>query len=192
MRGTICGSVLLAGAIMTAVAAAAQKPSQVSTDLAVTYTLERSKTTGSGCNCFWLNGGSAEGAVTFYRGLGIAASFSGSAASNVAPGVNFAKLSYLAGPRLTISKRYVRVFGEALFGGVHGFDSLFPATPTVTTTANAFALQAGGGMDVPLRRGFSVRALELDYVRTTLPNDASNSQNDLRLGFGIAYRLGRH
>jgi hypothetical protein len=34
--------------------------------------------------------------------------------------------------------------------------------------------------------------LEADYVRTWLPNNGSNSQNDLRLSFGIAYHIGKH
>ena len=33
-----------------------------------------------------------------------------------------------------------------------------------------------------------VRVLELDFLRTSLPNNAANSQNDLRIAFGLSYR----
>jgi hypothetical protein len=42
-----------------------------------------------------------------------------------------------------------------------------------------------------LAKGFGLRALQLDYVRTSLPNASTNSQNDFRLGLGITYRI-RH
>ena len=58
-------------------------------------------------------------------------------------------------------------------------------------TANGFSMQLGGGLDVAIAKGFSVRALELDYVHTNLPNNASNSQNDFRIAFGVSYRFGR-
>jgi len=208
MRRMIRGSVLLAGALSLAVVGVAQqakpkeKPHIGAIDLAVTYTLERAKTTPSSCDCFWLNGGSADGSVTIYRSLGVAANFTGEHASNVAPGVNFGKLSYMAGPRYTYNtsrftdrftkKHGTQIFGEWLFGGVHGFDGVFPGATSVTSTANAFSTQAGGGIDVAILRGFSVRALELDYVHTSLPNNGSNSQNDLRLAFGLSYRMGKH
>jgi hypothetical protein len=33
-----------------------------------------------------------------------------------------------------------------------------------------------------------MRVLELDFVHTSLPNNAGNSQNDLRIGFGVTFR----
>ena len=49
-------------------------------------------------------------------------------------------------------------------------------------------------MNLYLTRSFGVRLLQADYVRTTLPNAAANTQNDLRLAFGITYHcsLPRH
>ncbi len=63
-----------------------------------------------------------------------------------------------------------------------------------TTSANSFAVQAGGGVNLYLTRSFGIRLLQADYVRTTLPNAAANTQNDLRLAFGITYHcsLPRH
>lgn len=200
MQRTIRGSVLLCGVLVTAVMAHAQQarpnllPGISSADVAVTYNLERSKIADSSCDCFWLNGASAEVAVPVYRGLSAVASFAGATASNITPGVDLSKISYVFGPRSTYDiSRYssVHLFGEALFGGTHGFNSVFPAAGGSTPTANSFAMQLGGGVDVALSRGFGVRALQLDYIRTSLPNNASNTQNDLRIAFGVTYHAGK-
>ncbi len=215
---TICGSVLLAGAMMIGVAAAAQTPSSAalahqdeqrsklriaSTDFALTYTAERAKLAPSNCGCFWLNGGSGEAASTFYQGLGIAANLTLNHASSIAPGVNLSQTAFMAGPRYTFStsrrtdRRFTKkhgtyVFAEWLLGGVHAYNSVFPSSSGTTASASAFSMQLGGGANVALARGFGLRVLELDYVRTTLPNNGSNSQNDLRLAFGVSYHLGKH
>jgi hypothetical protein len=172
---------------------------QHSADVAVTYTAERAKVVGSGCGCFWLQGGSVDGALTFYHGWGVAGNLTGDHASNIGPGVDLSKVSYMAGPRYTsnlhrwTSRHHApRVFGEALFGGAHAFDSVFPAGAGTKASANAFSMQAGGGVDVGFAKGFSVRALELDYVRTNLPDNGSDYQNHLRLAFGVSYHFQRH
>lgn len=159
--------------------------------IAVTYDLERAKAAAIGGG-FWLQGGGVDVAVPFYKGLSVAGSFSGSHASNIQPGVNLGKLTYLGGPRYTFAGwSGVQLFGEGLFGGAHGFDSIFPVSGRTTPTANSYAMQFGGGMDIPLHKGFGVRAFELDYVRTGLPNNGTNSQNDLRLAFGVSYQFDR-
>jgi hypothetical protein len=203
----LCGSVLFAGAMMIASASEAQQARHgwtqqiTSTDLAATYTTERAKIASSNCGCFWLNGGSINAGVTFYRGLGLAVNLTGEHASNITPGVNLGKVAYMAGPRYTFStSRYTSrllkehgtyVFGEGLFGGVHAFDSTFPGNSGTKASTDAFSMQLGGGFDIALARGFGIRALEADYVHTNLPNNGSNSQNDLRLAFGVSYNLGK-
>jgi len=44
-------------------------------------------------------------------------------------------------------------------------------------------------MDITIRKRFGVRLLEVDYVHTSLPNNGSNSQNDLRLSAGFSFRF---
>jgi hypothetical protein len=196
---TLCVSALLLGAFAAATPAAAQAKATVnrsSTEVAITYDLERAKVEAVSCGCFWLQGGSVSGAVPIYKGWSIAGSFAGAHASNIKPGVDSNKLSYLAGPRYTLdtsrrSAHSLRVFGEALFGGAHGFGSIFPSGSGVTSSANSYAMQLGGGVDVPLGSGFGLRAVEADYVRTGLPNNGTNTQNDLRLAFGLSYRFNK-
>lgn len=53
-------------------------------------------------------------------------------------------------------------------------------------------MQLGGGVNVALAKVYGLRVVELDYVHTNLPNNAANSQNDLRVAFGLSYRYGGH
>ncbi len=215
-RKTLFGSALLAGALMSAammigatgIAAAQTSQSAhsenqglriTSTDFALTYTAERTKIAPSNCGCFWLNGGSGDAAATFFKGLGIAANLTLNHASDITPGVNLSQFILMAGPRYTYNtsrwtdRRFMKkhdtyLFGEWLLGGVHAYNSVFPTSTGTTPSASAFSMQVGGGANVALTKGFGLRLLELDYVRTTLPNNGSNSQNDLRIAFGVSYR----
>jgi hypothetical protein len=53
----------------------------------------------------------------------------------------------------------------------------------------SFAMEFGGGMDLRFARYLGIRAVEAEYVRSTLPNGAGNVQNDLRLAAGIAFHF---
>src|ERR1035437_3467390 len=207
MRISIRGKVLLVGAcILVGAAGWAQQsqmpvaPDKVSTDLAVTFAVEHSQLL-PGPASIWFKGGGADAAVTFWKGLGIAASITGDYASNITPGVDANKITYLAGPRYTwtawqghatvADNRRLQVFGQALFGLAHGFHMYYPAVPAPTSSAKSLAMQVGGGLNFYLTRKFGIRLLEADYVRTALPNAATNLQNDMRLSAGITYHIGR-
>jgi hypothetical protein len=174
----------------------------MSTDVAVTYTASRGNVAANNGDSFWMQGGSADAALTFFHGLGAAVNLTGQHATNIAPGIDLNRLSFLAGPRYTYStarwtdrylgtKHATRIFGEALFGAVHGFNGRFPSATGLQSSADAFAMQLGGGADVAIARGFGVRALELDYVRSSLPNGGGDTQNDFRLAVGVSYHLQR-
>jgi hypothetical protein len=205
MRISSRGKVLLVGAcILVGAAGWAQQsqkpvaPDKVSTDLAVTFAVEHSQLL-PGPASIWFKGGGADATVTFKGGLGIAASLTGDHASNITPGVDANKITYLAGPRYTwmawkghataADNRRLLVFGQALFGGTHGFNGYYPALPAATSSANSLAIQAGGGLNLYLTRNFGLRLLEADYVRTALPNAATNLQNDTRLSAGITWHI---
>ena len=207
MRISSRGKVLLVGACLLAGATSwaqqSQKPvapDTVSTDLAVTFAVERAQAVSSQ-GSFWFKGGGADAAITFKSGMGIAASLTGDHASNITPGVDANKITYLAGPRYTwtawqghvtaADNRRLQVFGQALFGGTHSFNSYYPALPAATSSANSLAIQAGGGLNLYFTRNFGLRLLEADYVRTVLPNGAANIQSDMRLSVGLAYHIGK-
>jgi len=202
MRIMNCGKMLLLSALILAgaMAPAQQKPKSsaqpdgLTIDLGALFSLERSQIAPGQC-CFWLKGGAVDGAITpsSWKGFGLAATFEGDHASNVTPGVDVNKLTYLGGPRYTWtqpqanSKPRLQLFAQGLFGGVHGFDGLYPAPGGAVSSANAFALQAGGGLNLLFHSGFGLRLPEADYVRLQLPNTLKNEEDDFRLSFGVVY-----
>jgi hypothetical protein len=166
-----------------------------STDLAVTYSTENAKVTPSTGGSFWSQGGSLDAAATFFHNFGVAANVTGDHASNIAPGVNLNKIAVMIGPRYTRrlpSKRESRVFVEALAGGVRGFGSIFPLPAGTDSHASSFAFQAGGGVDIAISKHLALRAIEADYVRSYLPNNGTNTQDHLRLAFGVTYHTQKH
>lgn len=200
MRTSICRKVLFAGLLATASFGHAQSEpgrAPASIDLAITYSTEHAQLSPGTCGCFWLQGGGADAAFTLWKGFGIAAGVTGEMVSNYAPGVDFSKVSYMGGPRYTytvwkgapasLPQTRLQIFGDGLFGAVHAFSGAFPTATGINTTANSFALQTGGGLNLFFSRSLSVRLLEVDYVRTQLPNGYAGTQNDLRLAFGVSY-----
>jgi hypothetical protein len=180
----------------------AQRSNPLSADVALTFTTDRAKIASTGCGCFWLQGGSLDASVPIFRGLGVAANLSGEHSANIASGVDLSTVAFVVGPRYTFSAtRWTRrvpelrhgtsVFGEALYGSSRGFDGAFITLAGPKGNASSLALQIGGGVDIGLARGFSVRAVEAEYVRTTFRNFNNNTQNDLRLAAGVTYHLGR-
>jgi peptidoglycan-associated lipoprotein len=55
----------------------------------------------------------------------------------------------------------------------------------VSSSASSLALQAGGGMDLGLKRHVSLRLLQVDWLRTQLPNGGTNVQNHFRISTGV-------
>jgi len=204
MRISIRGRVLLVGACILVGSAAwaqqSQKPAApaVSTDLAVTFAIEQAQVAPNNC-CFWFKGGGADAAVTFWKGFGVAVGLTGDHASNVMPGADANKIAFLAGPRYTYTawtghavpadQRRLQIFAQGLFGEAHGFDGVYPAAAGAITSASSLGIQAGGGLNLYLTRNLGLRLVEADYVRTALPNAYSNTQNDLRLAFGLTYHI---
>ena len=200
MRSRILKSMLLMGALNLGLMAHAELIPQIhltSADVAVTYTASVAKPTQSSSS-FWMQGGGINSGFTLYHGLGLAASFIGDHNANIIPGVGITKLSYMGGPRYTYEikdngeKLGTSIFGETLFGAAHAYNGVFPVTGgsvpgEVKTTANAFTMQVGGGLDLTLGKRIGLRFPEIYYVRTTLPNGGSNTQNDLRLAVGVSY-----
>jgi hypothetical protein len=199
MSVIIRNGVLLLGAVllMDLVVQAQQKPASTYTtdvDIAITYVAEQARVASVDCGCFWLNGGSGNFAVTFFHGLGVAANLTGEHASNIGTGIDLDKVMFAMGPRYTYSpklhigkKNRMAVFGEGLFGGVHGFNTTFPSSTGTIGAASSFAMQFGGGLDLRFAKHIGIRAVEADYVRSTLPNNAGNVQNDFRLAGGVSF-----
>jgi outer membrane protein OmpA-like peptidoglycan-associated protein len=97
--------------------------------------------------------------------------------------------TYLVGPRVNLRKfDYFIPYAEFLLGGAH-------AGPPMTGAGSqsAFALAAGGGVDVALTRNLVWRFAEIDYLMTNFsgPSLGGNARQDsVRLGTGIVLRFG--
>jgi hypothetical protein len=203
MRRSIREGLILVGAfILTGATAWGQqtrKPAPASVDLAITYSPERAQIVPDQC-CFWMQGGAADAAATFWKGFGIAASLTGEHASNYLPAMSVHRIAFLAGPRYTYTawashagsaaeSPFIQVFGQGLFGGAHGYDGVYPSGSGTTSIASSSAIEVGGGFNLFFTRSVGVRLLEVDYVRTALPNNSTNAQDDMRLAFGVAFRF---
>ena len=154
------------------------------------------------CNCFFMNGLSAEGNFRTYRAyttvVDVTATHTGQIQNTGQP---FSMLMFTGGMRLNFRfgqqrqdgyDRYYRYkpFVQGLAGLAHGFDSAFPdKAGFIQPTANSFALLVGVGLDIKYRRHLSFRAIQADYGYTRLPNLAGNDQNLLRISTGITIHL---
>src|SRR5436309_8356010 len=100
-----------------------------------------------------------------------------------------AMISYLFGPRLNLRKfDYFVPFAEFLAGGVRGNGQI-----TGAAVQDAFALAAGGGVDMVLTKNVAWRVAQLDYLMTSLTGPAltaTGRQNTFRAGTGLVLRFG--
>ena len=98
-------------------------------------------------------------------------------------------MSYLFGPRLNLRKfDYFVPFAEFLVGGVRGSSQM-----TGAGVQDAFAVAAGGGVDMVLTKYLAWRVAQFDYFMTTLSGPALGStgrQDSFRAGTGLVLRFG--
>jgi outer membrane immunogenic protein len=157
-------------------------------DVSVMFNAEHTQYTYG--NNFWLYGASGESAFHVKYNIGLVVNATGTTSQGNNDGNSFSKVMTIAGPRYTLPLEHkrIRIFAEGLFGGVHAFNSVFPAINGPLPTANAFAMQLGGGCDLSLSRTWSIRLIDAHYVRTDLPNAFTDRQQDLLLGAGSVWR----
>jgi outer membrane protein OmpA-like peptidoglycan-associated protein len=162
----------------------------------------------AGNRLVWLNGGSASIAYNLNRYLGIVADvgdytnseirFQGAYGATVdVNDANGGVISYLFGPRISFRK-YSRItpFVQGLFGGAHASEITLANCTfscTLLPAENTFALAAGGGIDVRVKRHFAIRVIQAEYVMTRFKDYDTGTtamQNDMRLSSGIVLRFG--
>ena len=102
-------------------------------------------------------------------------------------GTGLTVATYTSGPRVSYRKaNRATPFAQALVGGAH-FSSAVGGVPN--STGDHFAFAFGGGIDIALGRSgrFALRP-EGEYFGWRANG---STVNDVRLGIGIAYRIGR-
>lgn len=202
MKGTRSW-ILLAALMVANVAVAETEAAAVQSapvDLAVTYDVMHTNHITE--QNFWMQGGAAELGARLYRGLGVVARVEGlHSGTNATTAEPLSLVTAVFGPRYTVetrSRRYA-IFGESLVGISNGFHSLFSEgsgpvgsiNAGTTSSANALAVDIGGGLDVRLNHHLAIRVLRASYLRTQFPNTTNNVQNSLSLGAGVVLRLGK-
>jgi len=161
-----------------------------------------------------LNGWEAQTTANFTPHFGITADFSGNyhTLGTLSPftgtflSADQRLYNFLFGPKVSTAFDRFSVFGHSLFGVAHsslGAGVTLPIVGGVSTgltSANAFAMALGGGVDIELSRHVALRGAQVDYLYTRFnPTDAlstglfSNSlsghQNSFRYSTGIVFRF---
>jgi len=162
-------------------------------DFAVGYNNIRANAPPKDCGCFDMNGGFAFGSYHVNDWLRLAGEFTGGHSSNISPlGQGLTLLTFTGGPQISHRFGKFRPYGEVLVGGAHGSDSYFPSKTTSSTSASSFAFSTGGGLDINVTTNISLRAVDVQYLRTSFPNAVNNEQNQMMIGAGVVFKFYGH
>lgn len=210
--------VFIFGAILVlSIAACAQEFPR--TEVGFDYAYMRYSPSASYTKGHSLNGGGGSFVYNFNEYLGLRADLQGFTSNttgfNIAPNTTFPSglsgnvqgnmFTYLFGPQIKVRAHKVQPFGSLLFGGAHtnlysnAYKELCqPSTgncPTISKapTSEAFAMQFGGGIDIPITKTVSFRPGEISYLMTRFSNPLSgtSNQNNLRYSVGVFFSFGQ-
>jgi len=137
-----------------------------------------------------LNGWNASFNQNIFKWLGFKADFSGHYGNSsilLGTGSDLNTYLFLFGPQFTLRKsERFQPFGHVLFGAVRV--DLENDLIGIDAQDTAFALAAGGGLDVKVLDRVSVRLFQADYVLTRF---ADENQHNFRASTGLVLRLGK-
>src|SRR5437763_1285960 len=148
---------------------------------------------------FQLDGFHAQVAGYFNPHFGIAGDVSGHYERGAASQTSV--YNFLGGPQVKARLGRTSPFAHALFGvsrgkgsvltqSVVGSFDIVSSTPSEGQTKFAFAI--GGGVDVNVSERIAIRALQVDYLRTSFSNNSDtrfgDHQNNLRLSVGVVFK----
>lgn len=161
-------------------------------EVGVQYNYVHTNAPPGGCGCFSMDGGGGWFALNVTKHWAAVADVSAQHASDInGSGLDLTLTSYVAGPRYRLGQfGRVAPFVQALFGGAHASGSLAPGTGGNPGSPDAFAMIAGGGLDVVLGKHLALRAPEVDYFLTNFVNTVNDHQNNLRVSAGVVFRFG--
>jgi outer membrane immunogenic protein len=185
-------TILILAALLFAGASTAMAQEGISGDAAVTYQWVHTNAGPGECGCFGVSGGGVSGSWNVRGPWAVVADFSSQTATGAPTvGSSLTLTSGLGGARFELPRlrrnwihgaHRVQPFAQILVGVSHaggGAAGLGDGT-------NRFAARAGGGLDVPVSRRFSVRG-QIDYFATTFANATNDHQNNLLIGAGLVY-----
>jgi hypothetical protein len=160
----------------------------VSVDVGVNYTADIANASPGVCGCFVLQGGGVNGRVAVTDRLSAVADFSVVHAGTVS-GANYGLnlMTVMAGPQFRHRMGRATPYGQFLLGAAHGYNSVFPTSSG--SSASGFVYEAGAGSEWIVTPRLSARLIEVDYMRSDLPNSVNNWQNHLKIAAGILYHF---
>ncbi|HUA24949.1 MAG TPA: outer membrane beta-barrel protein [Steroidobacteraceae bacterium] len=188
MKNFMTNCSLFAVALLAGPALAQDVPAS---ELSLAYSYVNANAPPDHCDCFSMNGASSSYAYNFSSAFAVVADVGVEHSGNVrSSGLDLTLTSFLVGARYSyrnLSK--IAVFGEVLAGGVHASGGLAAIATSSNSASTDFAALAGAGVDVTINPHLAVRALELDYFWTTLPNGVNGYQGNLRASVGLVFRF---
>jgi len=179
---------LLAVLFISAVSAYAQE-SAPKFDVFAGYSYVQANPGVTGASSFHLNGGDANVGYNINHWLAGVADFGGYTKGNIFNSGNSGTVStYLFGPRLSY-RHYRRFtpFSQVLFGTAHANSTTF----STIGSQNAFAMTAGGGVDVKVLDHVAVRPFQAEYLMTRFGEGTlgTRTQNNFRISTGFVVRF---
>lgn len=149
-------------------------------DLFGGYSYFNGSTSGASSR-YSLNGWNAQGTYNFTHSLGLTADIGGYYGSPFQTSAHV--YSYLFGPTVQFHTEHVTPFVHALFG----VDNFHADVIGGSGSDSSWAMALGGGFDIPVKGRLSIRAAQVDWLRT---NHFSTSQNNVRISTGVVFRFG--
>jgi opacity protein-like surface antigen len=159
---------------------------------------------------FHASGGSAQYVYNFNTWLGAVGDFGAVHSGSIGGGVADATFTnFLFGPRVSFQFPRLRPYIQVLCGGVYatssaGYNAILanpgtgmPPNPTTVqagSSQTAFAMTAGGGLDIKINKHLMLRPLGLDYYMTRLQNlrtQGDNTQDNFRYTAGLVFTFGK-
>ena len=204
---------VVAAVLAVTMAAIAEDAPRYETFLGYTYVRMNSATN---VPAFSANGGDGQFTYNFNKWIGGVADLGAVHNGNIGGHhIDSTLANFLFGPRVTWRKSHFAPYFQTLFGGVYatsstqlqftgpitvppiflpGVGNVLDATSArVGAQQTAFAMTAGGGLDIKVSKHMSLRPIEVDYYLTRLQNYRSatdNNQNNLRYMAGINFTFG--
>ena len=209
--------VIISVILLFAMLAAAQDAPRAETFLGYSYVRFNSATN---VPAFSANGGSGQFAWNFSRYFSAVADLGAVNNGNInGHDLDTTVTNFLFGPRVSMRHTRLRPYFQVLFGGVYAASStrvtllpqpsnpIFlpggpavvpdpntPITARINASQTAFAMTAGGGLDIKINNHLSFRPIGLDYFLTRLQNlrtMGDNNQNNLRYTAGFNFTFGK-
>jgi outer membrane immunogenic protein len=158
-------------------------------DAGVSYHWMRTNAAPGDCGCFSLNGVGISGSWNIHGAWLIATEFGADVRAVASSQNSLTVTSFVAGARYRIPQPWLKgahrpqPFAQFLIGPAHASGG----EAGVADGTYAFASRLGGGIDIPLKSHFAVRALQVEWFRTQFANTKNDRQNNLLISAGLVY-----